>query len=78
MPFTYDQYEDDFGIIGVELCAPKHSHIKVLPLKPEGNLFCVIQFTQYNGQNILIYYIGAFPNQFNTPLFSLPFMTYSY
>ena len=78
MPFTFDQYEDDFGIIGVELCATKDSHIKVLPLRPEGNLSCSIEFTQNNNQNIVLYYLGIFPNQFNSPFASLPWMTYHY
>ena len=78
MPFTFDQFENDFGIIGLELCATKDSHIKVLPLKPEGNLSCSISFTQNAGQNIVIYYLGIFPNQFNSPFASLPWMTYSY
>ena len=78
MPFTYDQYESDFGIIGVELCATNDSNLKVLPLKPEGNLSCSITFTQNAGVNIILYYVGYFPNQYNNPLDTVPFMTYAY
>ena len=38
MAFTYKQYKDNFGIIRLESAATEDSQIKVLPLKPEGNL----------------------------------------
>ena len=73
MPFTYEEYENDFDIIGLELCATEDSNLKTSPLKPEGNLYCSITFTAEN-VNLVCYYIGIFPNQFNSPHASISFI----
>ena len=48
MPFTCKQYEDNFGIVRLELAVTEDSQIKVLLLKQEGNLSSQITFTQEN------------------------------
>ena len=73
MPFTFDQYKADFGIIGVELCATKDIHIKVLPLNQKViypvrwnlhkmqdkiSLFITWVFFQINSIHLLLHYHG--------------------
>jgi hypothetical protein len=63
MPFSYEHYATDYGILAVDLTSNKDSHNQVLPNSTAGVVSVDIKYTAALVAPQQLIYIGEFRNQ---------------
>ena len=63
MPFSYEEYAEDYGVIVVDLTANKDSHNQVLPNSTAGVVSVDIKYNNALAAPQQLIYIGEFRNQ---------------
>ena len=63
MPFSYEEYADDYGLIVVDLTENKDSHNQVLPNSTAAVVSVDIKYNQALAAPQQLIYIGEFRNQ---------------
>ena len=62
LPFSYDEYEEGFAIIGYEIPPTEDSQLKVLPIETQGELSIDITFDAEAGVSLQTFHIALFRN----------------